>query len=390
MSAVVGSGPEDRVLIVGVSTRAFAESASRAGRTCVSVDAFGDLDQKARLENVSLMRDKGRAYSAAVAVAVGRRLEAGAAAYVANLENHPAAVRRLGTGRRLLGNSPAALVGARDFHQVARVVERAGGHVPATLSGSAVGSAPPGRRWLRKPLRGGGGNGVADSSPTAPLRTGEMLQERVDGFLASMSFAADGRRAVILGFSEGLAGDPAFGASGYRYCGSLHPLPIDPPLLDRLDSMAQATTKAFGLVGVNGLDFILKDGNAFVLELNPRYSASMELLERRRRLNVFEVHAAACGGTVPAPPSIDPGLGEVFGKGILWARRDLVIGDTRSWLGRDDVRDLPFPGDRIKRGHPVCTVFAQGEDRASCYGRLVTTAARVEREIEAETPGVRP
>ena len=374
---------EKRVLIVGVSTRAFAESARRAGRACVTVDAFGDLDQKARVENVALLRDKGRAYSAAAAVAIGRRLDAGSAAYVANLENHPAAVRRLAAGRQLLGNSPAVLVAARDWKQLTRTVEEAGGRTPTTFAAGQARSLPAGRSWLRKLLRGGGGSGVAPLVPGARLRSDEVAQERIDGVLGSVSFAADGRRARLLGLSRGLAGDDSFGATGYRYSGSLFPFPVEPSLLERVEGLAQATTRAFGLVGVNGLDFIVRDGEAFVLEVNPRYSASMELLERAGLLNVFETHAAACGGALTAASGKRVSAG-VFGKAILWARRDIVAGDTRRWLARDDVRDLPFPGERIRRGHPVCTVLADGPDDATCYGRLVSAASSVEREIEAE------
>ena len=373
---------DERVLIVGVSTRAFAESAVRAGRRCVTVDAFGDLDQKARVENVALVRDRGRAYSAAAAVALGRTLDAPAAAYVANLENHPAAVRRLAAGRRLLGNPPATLAGARDLRQLAAAVRRAGARVPETLSADEVGSADPRRRWLRKPLRGGGGQGVADHLAGRRLRAGEVLQERIDGTSGSVSFAADGRRAVVLGVSRGLAGDASFGARGYRYCGNLYPLAAGSALLDRLDALAQATTRAFGLVGVNGLDFVERDGTVHVLELNPRYSASMELIERSGRLNVFEAHAAACGGAnvATAPPPPPPGA--VFGKGIVWARRDVVVGDTRGWLSRDDVCDVPFPGEPIRRGHPICSVFARGADEASCYEHLRLAAASILAEVE--------
>ena len=128
----MGAGPGS-VLIVGVSTRALAESAHRAGYSCMSVDAFGDFDQKSRVQNLGLWRDFGRRYSAAAAVAIGRRFAAESAAYVGNLENHPAAVRRLAKGRHLLGNTPATLVRARDPVAVAEVVQRAGGRVPLTL-----------------------------------------------------------------------------------------------------------------------------------------------------------------------------------------------------------------------------------------------------------------
>jgi hypothetical protein len=219
------------------------------------------------------------------------------------------------------------------------------------------------------------------------LRPDELVQERIEGTLASVSFVADGRRAVFLGLAQGLAGDPAFGASGYRYCGSLHPFRAEARLLERLDDVAQATTKAFGLVGANGIDFVVRDGEAFVLEVNPRPSASMELLERAGRGSVFEAHVAACRGRLPSPPTLEPGPDGVLGKAVVWARRESVMGDTRGWLRRDEVRDIPFPGERIRAGHPLCTVFARGADEPACYRELVAAAAAVEREIAAAGAG---
>ncbi len=366
-------------MIVGVSTRALAESASRAGYSCLSVDAFGDLDQKERVRNVCLPRDLGRPYSAAAAVAVGRRWAAASAAYVGNLENHPGAVRRLALGRQLLGNVPATLARARDPFAVGEVVRRAGGRVPLTLLPGETRHASAGVRWLRKPRRGGGGSGVKEWKPGAPLGPHELVQERIEGVLASVAFVANGQRAVLLGMSRGLAGDPVFGARGHRYCGSIYPFSADPPLLERMRSIAGAVTEAFGLVGLNGIDFILKAGEPYVLEVNPRYCASMELMERGGRLSLFEAHAAACGGALASfDPAPIPG---VLGKAVLYAQRALVVSDSRAWLLRDDVRDVPFPGVRIPRGHPVCTVFAGGADSVTCYARLVAAASALEREL---------
>jgi hypothetical protein len=369
----------DRVLIVGVSTRALAESASVAGYECLSVDAFGDLDQKERVQNVGLLRDRGCVYSVTAAVAVARGLSAGFAAYNGNLENHPAAVERLARGRVLLGNSPQTLVRARDFPALARVARKAGVRVPQTHAPGHARRGTGGKQWLRKPLRGGGGDGVREWTPGMPVRPHEVIQERIEGVLASMSFAADGKRAVVLGLARGLAGDDVLGAREFRYCGSLFPFEADGGLVSRLEDLAQAATRAFGLRGTNGIDFIVRDGEAYVLELNPRYSASMEVIERGRRLSVFEVHRAACDGALPPPPGPLPT--RVFGKAILWARGDRVAGDTRPWLARDDVRDVPFPGDRFKAGQPICTVFAEGVDAGDCYQRLVATATRYDREL---------
>jgi predicted ATP-grasp superfamily ATP-dependent carboligase len=371
------------VLIVGVSTRALAESACRAGWRCETVDAFGDLDQKACARNVGLTRDLGRPYSASAAVAVGRRFSAEAAAYVGNLENHPAAVRRLAQGRELLGNSAATLAQARDVVALEREVRRAGARFPETRTGPASGRATSGD-WLRKPARGGGGGGVRPLVPGATLRNGEVAQRLVTGTLGSVSFAADGRQAVLLGVSGGLAGDPAFGASGFRYCGSVYPLPIAAAAVETLDAVAQSATRAFGLIGVNGIDFVLAEGEPVVLELNPRFGASMELIERRDGSSIFEIHAAACRGSLPALRTPSGAGAETVGKAILWARRALVAGDTRGWLARDDVRDVPHPGERIPRGRPVCTVFARGRDATECRSRLTEAAAVIEDAVEAD------
>jgi len=57
-----------RVLIAGVSTRGFAESAARAGYDVVAVDGYGDLDLVARAAVVRVARVRGR-FSTRAAVA---------------------------------------------------------------------------------------------------------------------------------------------------------------------------------------------------------------------------------------------------------------------------------------------------------------------------------
>jgi predicted ATP-grasp superfamily ATP-dependent carboligase len=46
-----------RILVVGLSTRAIAESAVRGGHRVVTLDYFGDRDQRALVENHALLRD---------------------------------------------------------------------------------------------------------------------------------------------------------------------------------------------------------------------------------------------------------------------------------------------------------------------------------------------
>ena len=55
---------------------------------------------------------------------------------------------------------------------------------------------------------------------------------------------------------------------------------------------------------------------------------------------------------------------------------------TARWLEDDDVRDVPAPGERIARGHPICTVFAQGRSVTACGGALAARARTVYRSLD--------
>ena len=215
------------------------------------------------------------------------------------------------------------------------------------------------------------------------------LQERVEGTPGSVVFIAAGGRAVPIGISRQLVGERAFGAAGYRYCGNIlapagdGQFPEDDDVVAAAARLASAVTTEFGLVGANGIDFIARGGVPHAIEVNPRWCASMELVEREYGLSVFAAHAAACAGQ--ALPAFDlsaarTGAGAV-GKAVVFAQRDIVVGDTRRWLGDESMRDIPRPGERIPAGGPICTVFARGPDSGACHANLVSLADRVCHEF---------
>jgi uncharacterized protein len=378
-----------RVLLAGVSTRGFAESAARAGYEVVAVDGFGDLDLRACATEVHVVRvGGGGRFSARAAAAAVRDAACEAAVYAASFENHPGAVRTLAANRALWGNPPAVLTQARDPRRLARVVGEAG------LPGPRVRLTRPGpgtrSAWLVKPLRSGGGEGVAVWRRGAPVPRGSYLQERIAGVAGSIVFAADGRRAVPLGLSRILAGEAAFGADGFRYCGSIlgpatdPQFPADEGLLDRATRLAESVTRAFGLVGVNGVDFVARRGVPYAIEVNPRYTAAMELVERAYGISLFDVHVRACRQELPAfdLAAARRRTPQAVGKAIVYARRPTALGDTRGWLLGSEVRDIPAPGTRFAPREPMCTIFARGRDAAACFAALAGRATRLYRNVE--------
>lgn len=419
--------PPTRVLLAGISTRAAAESAAGAGFAVTALDAFGDLDQHPGVRALSLPRDLHRRFTARSAAGAARAIEGDAVVYLSPFENHPAAVRALSAHRVLWGNPPDVLRRVRDPLQLAASLARRGFAVPRVIVGGssrpasaeryATATAPPPDRrsatespaatgWLLKRRASGGGRGVrAANAGTSPGR-GAYLQERIDGAPGSVVFAAASGRATVLGVSRQLIGERAFGADGFRYCGSIlvtanrgtipgatHAPAPDAWLGDGSRgslgyvttvvagavALAAAVTEEFGLVGVNGIDFIVRGGIPYPIEVNPRWTASMELVERAYGVSVFGAHVlASTRGELPAFDVASAWTtAPAVGKAIVFARAAVRVGDTRAWLDDPDVRDVPHPGEHIAAGRPVCTVLAEAAGAEACHAALVRQAERI-------------
>ena len=146
-------------------------------------------------------------------------------------------------------------------------------------------------------------------------------------------------------------------------------------------------------MGVNGLDVVIgrdPEGVArpYLIEVNPRFSGSMELAERAFGVNVFSLHVEGFAGRMPRASAAERAPDGCVGKGIVYARRPVVVPDTDDWLARG-VRDVPWPGQRIAAGHPVCTVLARGRDREACLAGLFSAAAAVYSRQRGEREGRR-
>jgi predicted ATP-grasp superfamily ATP-dependent carboligase len=392
-----------RILLVGFSTRAIAESAAKGGYDVITLDYFGDRDQKELVQNYSLMRDfdpstsSGQAlgFSAEALLTASRGLDFGAVVYISNLENHPDVVEKLAADHTLLGNDPATLRRVRDWRTLREVCHREGISIPTILLPGEEGEANKGKRWLTKPAQSGGGHGIAFWSDE-PLREGYLLQEYIDGLPCSAAFVADGQRCVLLGLTEQLIGRWELGARRFTWCGNILPLnQPEPEVTAAGQEMLQKLTRAFGLRGVNGVDFVLgrdEGGHPVpcLVEVNPRYTASMELVEWAYGINVFDLHIRSFDGELPSfslpSPKVGGGGGGIhrpgfYGKGIVYAREDVVMPETAGWRDQER-RDIPFPGERIAARHPLCTVLAKGRTRDECWHRLLAAAEAVWQEVE--------
>jgi uncharacterized protein len=321
----------------------------------IAFDLFGDLDLRAR--RVVKRQSLTALVDAAVAEAPGTVV------YGASFENHPRLVERLAERHALWGNSPATLRAVRDPVELAAAL----GDLPYPRT---TVTPPPSGRWLRKPLRGGGGIRVREWRGGA-VPAGTVLQERIAGVPCSAAAVGDGTDAVLLGVTEQLVGERAFGVRGHRWCGNLVP-PRVPVPREQAQAICSRLAGAFGLRGLFGVDFVWDGERAWTVEVNPRPTASLEAIEAAYGIRVFDPPPA-----VPAEPV------RAAGKAVLFATEDVVVGDSERWLDRG-VRDVPHPGERIAAGRPICTVVTTAATPGDALAELEAEAARLRAELRAE------
>ena len=374
------------ILLVSVSARMLAELATREGHDVFAVDRFGDLDLQRLCPSVSIMRDLGGRGGMAELVDAAEPVRAESVVYGAGLENRPDLVARLAAGRTLLGCTPETLRRVRDPAALGASLRTAGFAYPRTFSArEAPVRADRARRWLRKPVRGGGGRGVREWRGGRPA--GDVIvQERISGLPCSAAAVADGRSATLLGVSEQLIGHRALGARGWQWCGNLVPPRLPAREQQALSDAAQAIcahlASAFSLRGVVGVDLVWDGAQPWVVEVNPRPVASLETIDVVHGVRSFAAHLEACAGRLPAG-----GMGRspadplaAAGKAVLFATKDLRVPDTSEWAARG-IRDVPHPGEPIAAGRPICTLVATARSPEVVLADPEARAAALRREL---------
>ncbi len=228
------------------------------------------------------------------------------------------AVRRLDVHRRA-GESPAigrsdggvatavgqrratSLRQVRDPLRLQQELGDAGLWFPETTDSPA--GLPLDGSWLCKTYRDASGVGVWSLSERRCIgarttREHAVFQRDVEGTPASAAFVVFEDRAWLLGVTRQRMGSRDTGAGRWRYCGSISMPSISSAVAVQLDQLGDLLASRFQLRGLVGVDLVLADDRAWVIEINPRYSASMEIVERACRRSIVAAHVAACQGAL--------------------------------------------------------------------------------------------
>jgi predicted ATP-grasp superfamily ATP-dependent carboligase len=366
--------PIRKLAIVGASVRAAAFSALRAGYDVVAADLFADADLRAHCDATRIASGYPDSLADWLAAA-----DCDAWLFTGALENHHELINAMSKLRPLVGCGGGAIRATRNPLLLQPVIQAAGLAFPETIETGE--KLPLDRSWLCKTYRSANGSGVwlldGPEARERAEREGAYFQRFIGGTSAAAVYLCSRAGSTLLGVTHQLVGDAVAGAKPWHYAGSVGPLRVNEAVAAQLAKLGELLSERFKLSGLVGVDLAIAGEKAWIIEINPRYSASAEIVERMTGINVVDAHVKACRGEeleIPTPPRSGraSAKGEehasiIHGKLILYAKRDAIVDeDFHAWAMSQSsldsqtcrLADIPAVGETITAGHPILTAFA--------------------------------
>jgi len=378
-----------RVGLVGASCRAMAASLVRSGFSVTAADLFADYDM-GQLGEVTPLRKYP--WSAPRWL---RDADMDAWCYTGGMENYPRLVERMAKQKRLLGCMPETLHRVRDPFWLANMAIQHGCEFPETyrLHDPPYEPIHPklSDQWLLKPHRSAGGLNIKSAIKLPKSAHRFFLQRKMPGVPMSAVVLSTKYGYQMVGSSRLQAG-PEFGAPlPYLFAGAVS---VASPPPTSLQALVAAIHAEAGMIGLWGIDYLQAD-KPVILEVNPRWTATMALHERMRETTFMPCHVQAClhGEVELGARSGDWSSGArvvyasrqiVFTWQLFQKMRDAFSVTEESFFSNPRVADIPMPETTIAQGSPVCTLYADGKTEAAVEASLRESRQQLEAILYAE------
>ena len=262
-----------------------------------------------------------------------------------------------------------------------------------------------GQRWLVKAMDGSGGTNIEEYNATIfdgdrwfSVNPNRYLQQYQPGDSLGVTFLSSAHGSVVVGAALAWPPSPEASSHKYLYRGSYGPVPLTTQQWSTLHRFADEAAMQSELHGLWQADLLLHNGELTLLEINPRWSASMDLLDVALDLRLVDWHRDSVQSkmTLENFAAIRTQVNErrseaqqnLLGKRIVYTREPFVVSKEQTdrwwshrWQGSGTTEskwdeygcsyaDIPNSETVLDVGSPVLTCMAAASSPQRLFERL--------------------
>ncbi|WP_462316432.1 ATP-grasp domain-containing protein [Methanobrevibacter sp.] len=259
-------------------------------------------------------------------------------------------------------------------------------HVSDIDEAFEISESHPEIQFILKPVKGSGGYDInlLNNHEDVNFSEGEfILQEYVSGINLSSSVLSSENETKTITNSRLLTMNDFGDENSFIYIGNILPL-TDKSIMsivkdiesinNQMMDTSEKLIDKFGLIGSNGVDYILNENGLYVIEVNPRLQGTFECVERTFAINMLEAHVNACLGEVMEIP-----------KARCYTYKKIIYSPTRNKyqkLDLDNIYDLPHIGSITEKDEPLLTIIDSDSDFERLYEKVESTSETVNRSAK--------
>jgi len=372
-----------KILVIGYSVRHIVWSGWRAGYEMYAADAFGDVDTRScakryfplnPLQLHAQLDDFEEIIREMDGVIIGSGFESADFGFLTEEDT-----------KKILGNAPSEMKRISNKAWLSARLDELDIPKPLTYTGREIAADEAKAKQFEypvvaKPSLGGGGTAnflchhEKEVIRWAHQRPDFVYQDYIRGEHASVSLLSTTRKTISVSVNEQLIGLDSLYASGpFVYCGNISPFITTHSA--RMCEIAELLVKELGLLGSNGVDFVIADDGPYVIELNPRFQGSLDTVELSTDLNLVDAQVNAVKGDLPE--RVEPK--RYAAKAITFAKREgIVIEEVEI---RSGIVDIPNKGRILKSGEPIATGIGIGNTRERALAEAMQRVAEIQAGV---------
>jgi len=391
---------KNSLLVIAISARPYAIAAKKSGFRVFVIDGFADAETIEAAAQTFVCPFDERGFKAVKLRAILKKIDLTpfvGCVFGSGFEAQPQLLEEINRFLPIIGNSASIVAQVKNPEYFFSTL--IGLRIPYPNIFNDTPKDLSAQAYLQKSCGGSGGQHIQYPAKKSAFQQGDYYQTLIQGESVSVLFLATKSNKIKVNqahFNASLIGFnaqwvDATSEQPFRFGGAASGVFLSQSIKNNLYEIVKKLTEALGLVGLNSLDVIIQDETIYVLEVNPRLSATFDLYAKDWRdnfnLDLMALHIQAGLGE-PIPSDQQKKLNDAHlqtlqmpakysnAMAIVYAEEDLLIYEDFKWPDWTQDRPLikqlnvnnllqnkPFskiPNKftvRILKGWPICSVF---------------------------------